>query len=55
MKYTTIAIAENTKKELDHVRERLCAELDTKVSYSYAIKHVLNKKNTDSYGRFLSI
>lgn len=54
MKYTTIAIAENTKKELDDVRERLCFALDTKVSYSYAIKSLL-QKNTVGYGRPLSL
>jgi hypothetical protein len=44
MKNTTIAISEKTKKELDEIRDQLCDYLDTKVSYSYAIQYVLEKK-----------
>jgi hypothetical protein len=55
MKSTTIAISANRKRDLDIIREKLCMSLDTKVSYSYAIKYVLEKNNTEDHGTLLSI
>jgi|GEM_PF-3693508 len=47
MKHTTIAITAETKRALDPHRTRLSKMLDTKVSYSYTIKYLLENDTTD--------
>ncbi len=50
MKNTTIAITQNTKEDLDKIREQLSEYFDIKVSYSFAIKYILEKNTTEYYG-----
>tara|TARA_R110002050_G_scaffold158381_3_gene287669 strand:+ start:8609 stop:8770 length:162 start_codon:yes stop_codon:yes gene_type:complete len=51
MNNTTIALSNETKKILDPIREKLCQDLDTRISYSYAIKHLIQKNNVLEDGR----
>lgn len=51
MKNTTIAISSQTKKDLDIVREQLSDYFEHQVSYSFAIKYILEKNNVELYGR----
>jgi len=53
MKNTTIAITAQTKKDLDAIREQLSYYFDIKVSYSFVIKHILEKNNVEYYGKSL--